>query len=300
MPKTSTFVVDHAFQREWGIKGRNLLIMFAFYFGGMGAGLYMIALLGNYLLGALLGVIIGGIGKGLCHIFFLGQPLRFWRAVWRPQASWISRGFIFFSVFMLSGFAYLLPEYSMFAWLPWKAQDTFGIFLYWVSVISAFLTIIYTGLLLNRTAIPFWHHSLLPVLFLAISLFSGADLANLFYHTLPQPEVNISIINQSALWCGMGVLCLLFFYFWSAFNVNVASQKSVRFLALNTETAWYFYGLFLVLGLIFPIMVSIIDAFNGGIGAGLFIFADVVEIIMGALLFRYILLRGGVFMAPII
>lgn len=300
MPEASKFVVDHAFQKEWGVRGRNLLIMFAFYFGGIGAGLYLISLLGSYPLGALLGIIVGGIGKGLSHIFFLGRPLRFWRAVWRPQASWISRGFIFFSVFLLSGLGYLLPEYPAFAWLPWTAQEGFGVFLYWVSVVSAFLTIVYTGLLLNRTAIPFWNYSLLPVLFVAISLFSGADLANLFYHLLPQTGVNVSLIDQSALWWGIGVLCLLFFYFWSAFNVNVASQKSVRYLALNRETAWYFYGLFLILGLSFPVIVYTINTLKGGVDSTIFIFADLVEVIIGALLFRYILLRGGVFMAPII
>ncbi len=298
MAQPSVFVVDYTFQKEWGAGGRSLLIMLALYFGGIGAGLYLIALLANYTQAALLGVIIVGVGKSLSHIFFLGRPERFWRAAWRPGSSWISRGLIFFIAFVVSGLGYLLPGYSAFAWLPWTAQGAFGEVLLWLSVASAFLTITYTGLLLNRTAIPFWNQSLLPVLFLTISLLTGATIAHLFLHFSPQAGVNVSVISQSVLWMGWGTLILLFFYMWGAYSVNLASQRSVRFLALERKSIWYFYGLFLILGLLFPLVVATVNTVVG-VTSVLFVVASFVEVIIGAILFRYLILRGGVFL-PIV
>ncbi len=294
MPQASVFVVDYVPQREWGVGGRPLLMMLAIYFGGIGGGLYLISLLAGYPEAALLGVIIVGVAKSLSHIFFLGRPERCWRAILRPQSSWISRGLIFMIVFVLSGLGYLLPQFSAFAWLPWTAQGVFGQVLLWLSVISSFLTIVYTGLLLNKTAIAFWNQSLLPVLFLAVSLFTGADIAHLFLHLSPQAGVNASVISQSAVWTGWATLLLLFFYLQGAYDINLTSRQSVRSLALERGSIWYFYGLFLILGMIFPVVIFTIDILVG-VAGGLLITADLVEIVIGAGLFRYIFLRGGIF-----
>ncbi|MBI2860646.1 MAG: polysulfide reductase NrfD [Chloroflexi bacterium] len=296
MVQTSTFVVDFTFQREWGLGGRRLLIMLALYFGGVGAGLYLVSLLAGFAGAALIGVLIVAIGKGVTHIFFLGRPERFWRAVRRPNSSWISRGFIFFTGFVVFALAYLLPDYAAFSWLPWTSQGAFGATLLGLSVIFAFMTITYTGLLLNRTAVPFWNQSLLPVLFLAVSIFTGADIAHLVYHFAPVAGVEEAVITQAALWTGISTLVLLFFYFWSAYRVNLASQRSVRFLAMEGRNAWYFFGLFLAVGLIFPVVVFLVNAYGGGVGGGLLVVADVVEVAIGAVMFRYLFLRGGVFL----
>ncbi|MFC2068440.1 NrfD/PsrC family molybdoenzyme membrane anchor subunit [Chloroflexota bacterium] len=297
MPQTPVFTVDYVPQREWGVGGRRLFIMLALYFGGIGAGLYLVSLLAGYPQAALLGIFIVGIAKSISHILFLGRPGRFWRAVWRPQSSWISRGLIFMVLFVLSGLGYLLPGYSAFTWLPWTVQGAFGGVLFWVSIVFAFLTIVYTGLALNRTAIPFWNQSLLPVLFLTISLATGATIAHLLLHLSPQVGVNVSVLNQSILWMGWGTLVLLFFYFWNAYTVNLASQRSVRYLTMEREGILYFYGLFLLLGFLFPLVVATINIVIE-VNSILFVIASCMEIVIGALLFRYLILRGGIF-API-
>lgn len=295
MATSSKFVVDYVFQKEWGTHGRSLLIMLAIYFGGIGGGLYLVSLLAGYPEGALLGILIGGVGKGLSHIFFLGRPERFWRAIRRPHSSWISRGFIFFGVFLLSGLGYVLPS---FGWLPWATNSGFGVFLYWVSIITALLTVTYTGLLLNRSAIPFWNHSLLPILFLSVSILSGASLAGFALPIIPRASAQTALIHQVAVWGGIASLVLLGFYFWSAYTVNTASQRSVRFLAFERQTAWYFYGAFLIVGLAFPLAVNIANAM-AGVPLGLLMTAELLEVVVGAVLFRYVFLRGGVFL-PVI
>ena len=58
------------FQREWGGAGRRLFIVLAFYFGGVGAGTYIVSALTDFLPGALLGIGIVAIGKSAAHILF--------------------------------------------------------------------------------------------------------------------------------------------------------------------------------------------------------------------------------------
>ncbi len=296
MPTIREFNVDYVSQDQWGVGGRNLLIMLAIYFGGIGGGLFLVSIFAGYPLGALIGVLIAAVGKSISHIFFLGRPDRFWRAVWRPHSSWISRGFVFFGLFVLSGLGHLLPAYSAFRWLPWSTQDWFGgPFLLWVSVITAFLTVAYTGFLLGRSGISFWNNSLLPALFAAVSLYSGAGLSGFVLKLNPGAQANEVFIEQFALWGGVAVLALLVSYFLGSYNFNLASQRSVRTLAMNSSTAWWFYGLFLVVGLCLPLAIYLLNA-AAPLAPGVIMAAELIEVLIGALLFRYIFFRAGVFL----
>jgi len=295
MPAVREFTVDYVFQDQWGLRGRNTLLMLAIYFGGIGGGFFLVSLFSGYTWGALIGVLIAVIGKGVTHVAFLGRPERFWRAAWRPNSSWISRGFVFFGLFALSGLGYVLPQFQAFTWLPWESTSGFGVISLWVSIITAFLTITYTGFLLNRSAIRFWNNSLLPVLFMVVSLWSGASLSGFFMHFLKSPDANLSPIREFSLWGGVATLVLLLFYYWGSYSFDLASKKAVQSLAMNSKTAWLFYGLFLVVGLFFPVAVYTLDAVYGT-GDVVLAAAELAEVIIGAILFRYTFFRAGVFL----
>ncbi len=297
MPVIRELTLDYVNQDQWGVRGRNVLIMLAIYFGGIGGGFFLVSLFAGYAQGALVGLLIALIGKSITHITFLGRPERFWRAVWRPHSSWISRGFIFFGVFLLSGLGHLLPAYSAFKWLPWTNQDWFGgSFLFWLSAVTALFTITYTGFLLARSGIPFWNNSLLPALFAAVSLYSGAGLSGFFLRLIPGAKVNEQLIEQFALWGGIVVLALLFSYLLGSYNYNIASKRSVQSLAMNRKSAWWFYGLFLIVGLCLPLAFYLINAAFVPVEPALLMVLELVEVLIGALLFRYIFFRAGVFL----
>lgn len=93
------FVIGFRTQEEW-----SWLIATAFFLGEIGAGLFFISFFLNYKLGALIGLLIVALGKNTAHLLYLGHPLRAWRAVLKPQTSWISRGLISVVVFMIFGF----------------------------------------------------------------------------------------------------------------------------------------------------------------------------------------------------
>src|SRR5260370_40135799 len=70
----------------------NWLIGVAFFLGGLGAGLFVLALLTDHTAGMLAGDLIVVVGKNTAHMLFLGRPERFWRAARGPDPSRIARG----------------------------------------------------------------------------------------------------------------------------------------------------------------------------------------------------------------
>lgn len=280
----TTHELNFRFQREWGGAGRRLFIVLAFYFGGAGAGTYLVSVLADFVPGALLGIGIVGIGKSAAHILFLGRPARFWRAMTRPHSSWISRGVIFFTLFVLSALAYL--------WVA--AASALSAILFWLSLVSAFLTILYSGLLLNRTAIPLWRQSLVPVLFVVMSLASGANLSALLGRLFAQESLAVETFDPLAFWGAIIMLGLLAIFLWNAYGADPASRHSMRWWLTGKEGAWCFYGLFLAVGLLFPIGAHLFGEIFP-VPKGLLLSAYLGEAILGAYVFRHLILRGGVF-----
>ena len=96
------FLIGYQLQREWA-----WLIAAAFFFGTVGAGLYVISFAIDYQLGTVVALLIVGVCKGAAHMLFLGKPLRFPLAVRKWRTSWISRGVIAMFVFLACGVVYV-------------------------------------------------------------------------------------------------------------------------------------------------------------------------------------------------
>ena len=98
------FLIGYQPQREWA-----WLIATAFFLGKVGAGLFLISYFSDFRLGAVVGLLIVGVGKTTAHLLYLGRPLRFLRAVVGWHTSWISRGIIAMGVFLACGAVYVAP-----------------------------------------------------------------------------------------------------------------------------------------------------------------------------------------------
>ena len=97
--------------------------------------------------------------KSALHCAHLGKPQRFWRLLFRPGKSWLARGFIFVSLFLIVGAAQIacssLSPGSAWAY-PLKALAGF----------FALAVMTYIGFIMNRLrGIPLWNSTLLPALF---------------------------------------------------------------------------------------------------------------------------------------
>ena len=77
------FRIGYTAQHEWA-----WLITAAFFFGSVGAGLFLVSYFVGFWQGALAGLLSVAVLKSIAHVLFLGKPLRAWRAVAKWRTSW--------------------------------------------------------------------------------------------------------------------------------------------------------------------------------------------------------------------
>lgn len=213
------FLIGYQQQQEWA-----WLIATAFFLGKVGGGLFMISFFSDFKLGALVGLLVVGVGKTAAHLLYLGKPLRFLRAVVRWKTSWISRGILAMAVFCLLGAVYVAP-YIHISFVPNGVAHAFGI----AALPFAFLVMFYDGFVLKASkGIPFWDSYLMPVLMLFYATLGGitatlalevlADEATT--RRLEWVEVALLVVN----------LALIVVYVASARVRGAASELAARLL----------------------------------------------------------------------
>lgn len=161
------FLIGYQQQQEWA-----WLIATAFFLGKVGGGLFMISFFTGFKLGALVGVLLVGVGKTAAHLLYLGRPERFLRAVWRWKSSWISRGIIAMIVFCICGALYV-ASYVHVTFVPQGLADACGV----VAVVFAFVLMTYDGFVLKASrGIELWDTYLMPLLMLCYATLGGIAL----------------------------------------------------------------------------------------------------------------------------
>lgn len=277
------FMTRYTPQREW-IEGRGVLLWLAFFFIELGAGMFFIASLFTSLWGMFIGWLICIILGGGCHLLYLGQPLRFYRAFLRPQTSWISRGMIFIFLFIVLGAWHMASTY-------WTGPS---LALLVVVDIVAFLATIYGGFAMNYiNGIPLWNTALLPVLYVVAGLWGGAELAlgvalasGTFSQTGPGIEELIRILLAA-------FILIVAAYLISVRYGSKAGEVSVKEIVAGR---WWplFWIVVVLLGIAFPLGVVV-----NGLVAGLevtpaaLLSLSILFELLGDLSLRYLILRNG-------
>ncbi|UCC29311.1 MAG: polysulfide reductase NrfD [Phycisphaerales bacterium] len=212
----------------------------------------------------------------------LGSPANFWRAAMRPNTSWIARGTIVISVFMIVGAIHI-------AWWLWPfnaladavgTRRVIGV----IGVVFAFGTMIYTGILLAAARpIAFWSTAMLPLLFLVSALSTGMMavilLALLAGESHSGPVALLARIDVALI-----ILEIFVLAFYLQATHRVAESRASAELVLRGSVAPLFWWGVALLGLIAPL---VLDVFN---------FAMLASIcgIIGGLCLRQVVLSGGI------
>ncbi|MBC8320726.1 MAG: polysulfide reductase NrfD [Bacteroidetes bacterium] len=223
-------------------------------------------------------------------IFDLGNPKNFWRAYARPGTSWIARGTIIITIFMVVNFLYIVlwiwpfPE-VIGASIPLK--NFFNIF----GSIFAFGTMIYTGILLGASRpIAFWSTAMLPLLFL-VSAMSTGIMAVMLTSIISGSGVELS---QLAIWEKIDAqlivieIFILLFYLQGTHRVP-ESRASARFVLKGSVAPLFWIGVVL-LGILIPLLLEI----------GIFGHSNTILIvattsgIIGGFCLRQVVLSGGI------
>ena len=263
-------------QREWRWE-----IAVYLYLAGMGAGAYII---GSFLiwLGVSLtpsrSLVLFGVPLTLTHavllwgpilvaigapflILDLGKKHKFFTACLNPRTSWVARGFIILSTFIVLGLivlavSVLSPETSGSRSVLWFIFEV-------ISVIFAFATAIYTGVLLKSMKYtPIWNTPLLPTLFLASALSTGSMVVVLSVmsyglfassgHSLLPLIHGVIRVEQIFILIEGFILAI---YLWAVYRKGSQGKSSVHLLLFG-DLKWLFWGGIVVLGFFFPIILE--------------------------------------------
>ncbi len=278
------WMINYTRQTEW-IDKKGIFLWIAFYAGGLGGGLYLVSLYFNSLWGMFISWLIIGVIKGGTHLLFLGKPTRFWRIMFRPQTSWLARGFIFVVLFVGSGAIQLILSHFM----PGSVAEI----LFKVSTgVLAFGVTVYTGIILkNIKGVPFWNSILLPVLFVLCGILGGFGLSVVI--ALAGGDVNLAAAEWgSRILLIANALVIIVYLFQAEHREEVGKQSVME--QLRGNNAPIFWGGIVTLGIVIPLAIAVTSLVAGEITSGLLVFGVVCEII-GGLSLRYCVLKAGAY-----
>lgn len=242
----------------------NWLVVIYLFLGGLGAGSYLTSFaadlgwLGNSTWLKKIGYFIGGpiVGLGTVMLVFdLGQgfhkPWILWRLV-TNLSSVMTLGTILLAVFILVG---TLVGLLTFTNRPVPRALT------WFGALLAIGTGAYTGFLVSVIdAVPFWSSGIVPVIFFVSALSTGLSLTVLANSILEKGETTEARVDLTHIGLIVAELtALAIFMGLMATGANGAVAQKSAALLTSGKYAIPFWGIFIGLGLVFPLVVYTIQ-----------------------------------------
>jgi|TARA_B100002003_G_scaffold123547_1_gene114083 formate-dependent nitrite reductase membrane component NrfD len=287
--KLNEWMVKPTPQTEW-IQGRGILLWLAFFFIELGAGIFFVATFFGNLWAMLIGWLVCGVIGGGVHILYLGHPFRFWRMVRKPGSSWISRGLIFVSLFLILGLIQMAVV----------SGGGSSLVLTILVDILAFLTIVYGGFAMNCVnGIPLWNTALLPILYAVSGIWGGASVAlGIALGTGAASTIGVSLEEWIRLLL-IAYIGLIIVYFISVRYTNLTGKVSVQGIVSGEYWPLMWFGVVLI-GLVIPIAVVVISLGTGieNMSAAVLYIAILCELV-GDITMRYLILKDGLY-SPLI
>jgi polysulfide reductase chain C len=276
-------------QVEW-----RWLIAAYLFLAGVGGGAYLAGVIADLVGGAdwmlvsKIGVFLGMPCVLLGTMFLLadlGQPINAWRVWMKPMTSWIARGTIIIVIFMI--FAAIQT-----GWWIWpfpgpladneSARHLIGI----IGAVFAFLTVVYTGLLLGyNQPIALWNTALLPVLFFVSAVSTGIMAIMFIGQGLGVAEASLALLAKIDAVALTLELFVLIVFLYNAYR-TVESRYSAKRILVG-PVAPYLWLCVIACGLVIPFFLELWGghAIAATLGALLGLF--------GGLCLRYTVLAGG-------
>jgi formate-dependent nitrite reductase membrane component NrfD len=231
------FLIGYQQQEEWA-----WLIATAFFLGKIGGALFALSFLVGFKLGALVAVLLVGVGKTTAHLLYLGRPERFLRAVWGWKTSWISRGIIAMIAFCTLGALYV-ADYVGVTFVPTGARHALGT----AAAVFALFLMFYDGFVLRASkGVPLWDTYLMPVLMFFYATLGG--IAAL----LALEVLDGAATRRSLGWLGIALLvvnaALLLFFILDSRLRHAASELAVTLLTRDWLARIFFSAIAVGLG----------------------------------------------------
>jgi DMSO reductase anchor subunit len=274
-----TLRVGYRFQRHW-----DNSMAYAFVFAELGGGLFFISLLLNFLPGLVLGLILVSTGKPYFHLAHMGVPMKSWRAMLRPDRSWISRGLLALGLMIGTGVLYVAA--IMFGEQLGLAADSGLVFALKI-LTGAFCLVVmtYQGFAMSHsTAIAIWSSAIMPMSSLLYSLTTGTVLVLAIHPEFAAGELADKLL---LLYLALAVMHLMFLH--GGWHGSPGAKTSVELLLQTHYSRWYF-GVVLVLGMALP--VALLWAMPG---QGIAVMLAALATLSGFIAWRILIFKIGVF-----
>jgi polysulfide reductase chain C len=281
--------LDGQVQVEW-----RWLIAAYLFLAGVGGGAYMTGVIADFAGGAdwmlvsKIGVFLG-MPCVLIGTFFLladlGQPINAWRVWMKPQTSWIARGTIIIVIFMI----FAAIHTAFWIW-PFAgplvenegARQAIGV----LGAIFAFLTVVYTGLLLGYSQpIALWNTALLPVLFFVSAMSTGIMAIMLVGQGMGVEGPQLNLLANIDVVVLIFEIFVVIVYLYNAHR-TIESRFSAQRILTGPVAPYFWLGVALC-GLILPLFLELM----GGHGVPAILAALLG--LFGGLCLRYTVLAGG-------
>jgi len=279
-------------------KWRWILAIYLFT-AGLGGGAYLTGVIADILkwdvLISKIGIVIGFpcvfIGT-MFLIIDLGKPINFWRAFMKPSTSWIARGTLIISFFMILNFIHIIFWVWPFSHILEDA-GSLRLLLGIVTALLAIATMVYTGILLAASRpLAFWSTAILPMLFL-VSATSTGIMAVLLISSLAGAQNGLVLLEKLDILLLVAEVFVLIFYLQATHRVP-ESRASAK-VVLSGAAAMHFWFGVVLFGLLVPLTLEILGAyvFTGSL-VKIAVVAGTACGIFGGFMLRQVILMGGI------
>jgi formate-dependent nitrite reductase membrane component NrfD len=274
-----TLRVGYRFQRYW-----DNSMAYAFFCAEVGAGLYFVSLLLDSLVGMAVGFVVVSTGKPYFHLAHMGVPMKSWRAMLRPDRSWISRGVWLLAGLMGSGFLYLVALF--FGEQLGIGSDSVLLWMLKIaSAASALGVMTYQGFAMSHSsAISIWNSAIMPMASLLYSLTLGLAVARAL---LPATQAAGLTDTLLLLLLGLAVMHLMLLH--GGWHGSPGARTSVELLLQSLYARW-FWGLVAAVGIILPALALYV-----GPASGMAAVVPAVAILAGFMAWRILIFKIGVY-----
>ncbi|MBU8933516.1 MAG: polysulfide reductase NrfD [candidate division Zixibacteria bacterium] len=286
--------VNGQLQSDWG-----WLIAIYLFLGGVGGGAYTIAAINSFLgaeleLSTTVGLWIAFPTLMIGTLFLLadlGSPSRAILAAMKPGTSWIARGTLIISVFLVLSLLHLIIHQFTNIGATAGGKTIIDIIAA-AGIVFAVGTMAYTGILLSASkGIPFWRSGVVPVVFVISATVTGhfaIMLGMTLYGNMAATLEPLRVMAAEA--AGLVVLEVLaiLFFLQAAYRQPDSRESAERILRKRMFVFGYF-----VLGLLVPLVLMVV-VYRSVTGLGGVAAVGALLGLVGGLILRHAVLICGV------
>lgn len=275
----NSFRLGYRFQRYW-----DTSMALAFFFAEVGTGLFLVSFYFDFLPGMIAGLAVAATLKPYFHLAHMGVPNKSWRAILRPDRSWVSRGAIAIGVLVGFGVLYV-ANLGLGLGLP----ATVGKLVGYAAVAGALTVMCYQGMAMSDSeSFALWASAMLPLSSFCYALTAGSLTALAIGWDALAGEPRAALASLVLVLLALDVVIVVGILL-RARSKSKGGEFSVELLTRG-DYARYFVGLVFVVGLIAP--AAILALAGGSREAAL---AATAAMLAGFFAFRLLLFKAAVF-----